>query len=77
MLVSAASSSLMSMIALCLAVAGLWAVQPIFWSMLTKWNERPTTRWVTPRWVTPKRRTLTGRRHQSAQMEDHRGFHRL
>ncbi|CAH2784596.1 MAG: Mobile element protein, partial [uncultured Caballeronia sp.] len=42
-----------------------------------KWNERPTTRWVTPRWVTPKRRTLTGRRHQSAQMEDHRGFHRL
>ncbi|CAH2799717.1 MAG: hypothetical protein CBARDCOR_5666, partial [uncultured Caballeronia sp.] len=41
MLVSAASSSLMSMIALCLAVAGLWAVQPIFWSMLTKWNERP------------------------------------
>src|SRR5579864_6753868 len=25
------------MIALCLAVAGLWAVQPIFWSMLTNY----------------------------------------
>ncbi|KVH40380.1 MFS transporter [Burkholderia cepacia] len=37
MFVSAGASPLVSMIALCLAVAGLWAVQPIFWSMLTNY----------------------------------------
>ena len=37
MVISAGGSPLISMIALCLAVAGLWAVQPIFWSMLTNY----------------------------------------
>ncbi|KVC86442.1 MFS transporter [Burkholderia ubonensis] len=37
MFASAGASPLVSMIALCLAVAGLWAVQPIFWSMLTNY----------------------------------------
>ncbi|BBQ00381.1 MFS transporter [Burkholderia sp. SFA1] len=37
MFVAAGASPLLSMIALCLAVAGLWAVQPIFWSMLTNY----------------------------------------
>ncbi|SAK85537.1 major facilitator transporter [Caballeronia pedi] len=37
MFISAGASPLVSMIALCLAVAGLWAVQPIFWSMLTNY----------------------------------------
>ncbi|WP_109476069.1 MFS transporter [Paraburkholderia sp. C35] len=37
MFISAGASPLLSMIALCLAVAGLWAVQPIFWSMLTNY----------------------------------------
>ncbi|MFM0125992.1 MULTISPECIES: MFS transporter [Paraburkholderia] len=37
MFVSAGASPLVSMIALCLAVGGLWAVQPIFWSMLASY----------------------------------------
>jgi MFS family permease len=35
MVASAGGSPLVAVIALCLAVAGLWAVQPIFWTMLT------------------------------------------
>jgi MFS family permease len=32
---SSGSSQLLSIVATCLAVAGLWAVQPIFWTLLT------------------------------------------
>jgi MFS family permease len=35
MFASAGASPVVSVIALCVAVAGLWAVQPIFWTMLT------------------------------------------
>ncbi|KAB0634776.1 MFS transporter [Burkholderia latens] len=35
MFVSAGASPLVAVAALCVAVAGLWAVQPIFWTMLT------------------------------------------
>nr|WP_057929707.1 MFS transporter [Burkholderia ambifaria] len=35
MFVSAGASPLVAVVALCVAVAGLWAVQPIFWTMLT------------------------------------------
>ncbi|WP_248295479.1 hypothetical protein [Paraburkholderia sp. UYCP14C] len=35
MFASAGASPVISVVALCIAVAGLWAVQPIFWTMLT------------------------------------------
>jgi predicted MFS family arabinose efflux permease len=37
MVASTGSSPLITVVAMCLAVAGLWAVQPIFWTMLTNY----------------------------------------
>jgi MFS family permease len=37
MVTSTGTSPLLTVVAMCLAVAGLWAVQPIFWTMLTNY----------------------------------------
>ncbi|GAB3276374.1 MFS transporter [Sinomonas notoginsengisoli] len=38
MLVSAGTTPVVAVVALCLAVAGLWACQPIFWTLLTNYK---------------------------------------